>query len=84
MLHISIRGMEAFSGVLSGDGPGILGPLWQRGHPPVGGYGVRLIRLWWRQPEKARFMIDRILFWILNQIRGVERVALMWSLPGDI
>jgi len=36
MLHISIWGIEAFSGVLSGDGTGILGLLWQLG-PPIGG-----------------------------------------------
>jgi len=36
MLHISIWGIEAFSGVLSGDGTGILGPLWQRGPPQLG------------------------------------------------
>jgi len=35
VLHISIWGIEAFSGVLSGDGAGILGPLW-RG-PQLGG-----------------------------------------------
>jgi len=44
MFHISIPEIETFSGVLSGDGTGILGPLWQRA-PPIGGYGVRLIRL---------------------------------------
>jgi len=33
MLHISIWGIEAFSGVQSGDGTGILGPLWQRAPP---------------------------------------------------
>jgi len=27
-------GIEAFSGVLSGGGTGILGPLWQRASPP--------------------------------------------------
>jgi len=46
VLHIAIWGIEAFSAVLSGDETGILGPLRQRA-PPIGGYGVLLIRLWW-------------------------------------
>jgi len=37
-------GIEAFSGVLSGDGTGIVGPC-DSLDPPIGGYGVRLIRL---------------------------------------
>jgi len=37
MLHISIWEIEAFSGVLSGDGTGILGPLRQRASPHLGG-----------------------------------------------
>jgi len=36
MLHISIWGIEAFSEMLSGNGTGILGPLWQRA-PAIGG-----------------------------------------------
>jgi len=36
MLHISIWGIKAFCGVLSGDGTGIFGPLWQRGPPNWG------------------------------------------------
>jgi len=47
VLHISIWGIEAFSGVLSGGGSGILGPC-DSVAPPIGGYGVRLIRLWLR------------------------------------
>jgi len=36
VLHISIWGIEAFSGVLSGEGTGILDPLRQRA-PQLGG-----------------------------------------------
>jgi len=36
MFHISIWGIEAFSGVISGDGTGIFGPLWQC-PPQLGG-----------------------------------------------
>jgi len=36
MIHISVWGIEAFSGGLSGDGTRILGLLWQRA-PPIGG-----------------------------------------------
>jgi len=37
VLHISIFGIETFSGVLSGDGTGVLAPLWQRGSLPKWG-----------------------------------------------
>jgi len=40
MLHLSIWGIEAFSGVLTGDGTGILGPLWQRGTLQLGVWGA--------------------------------------------
>jgi len=53
MLHISIWGIEALSGVLSGDGTGILAPLCQRGATLIGGYGVRLIRLCTLVPTKT-------------------------------
>jgi len=46
-------GIEAFSGVLSGDGTGILGPLWQRGTPKLGGMECGLYSLGdtcWREP----------------------------------
>jgi len=55
MLHISIWGSKLSLGVLSGDGTGILGPLWQRG-PPNWGYGVRLIQLW---SSAAKQLIER-------------------------
>jgi len=47
VLRISIWGIEAFSGVLSGDGTEFWAPVtaWA---PALGGYGVRLIRLWTR------------------------------------
>jgi len=43
--HISIWGIEAFSGGLSGDGTEFWAPCECVGHLNWG-YGVRLIRLW--------------------------------------
>jgi len=45
VLHISIWGIEAFSGWRSGDGTEFWAPCDSVGSPPIGGYGVRLIRL---------------------------------------
>jgi len=44
VFHISILGIEAFSGGAKWWQNWISGPVWQRA-PPIGGYGVRLIRL---------------------------------------
>jgi len=51
VLHISIWMIEAFPGGLSGDGDEFWAPC-DRVGPPIGGYSVRLIRLWLSHAQK--------------------------------
>jgi len=44
VIHISIWGIKAFSGWRSGDGTEFWAPV--TAYPPIGGYRVRMIRLW--------------------------------------
>jgi len=55
VLHISIWGIEAFFGRLSGDGTESLAPV--TACPPIAGYGLRLIRLclWVNKQGNYRF-----------------------------
>jgi len=67
--------MEAFSGVLSGDGPGILGPLWLRGPPNWGVWSATDTALHTHSAERRSTKTDKTERSTRHWIRRNRRVT---------